>query len=205
MHPMYQHPKPNDPALYQGDIIDRGELIHLNVLKGHQDYIASRDDFPAFCVVSQSCDLVCDRCVDFITLAVVRHVSDVFDSTGNEKSLKTKLARLINHSNDDKSGHFYLHREPSIGIDEGAVVDLRVMFSLRSTLHYPQLVASRKLSMTDTYANKLGWVAGYLFSRVPLKEWAELKMPETEEDVVNRLVGAIKRRGGPKLPHEKPL
>jgi hypothetical protein len=172
--------------------------------------MAARDDFPGFCVVTQSCDLVRCRCADFITLAVIRKVGDVFsaeDVSGKRATSTSEvLRRLINHS-EDKRGYFYLHKEESLGIDvgEGAVVDLRVMFSLRTTLHYDQLKAARKMSVDDAYANKLGWMAGHLFSRVPTREWQELELGETADQVLARLLGAIKTRGGPKLPHEKPI
>jgi hypothetical protein len=201
---MYQMPQDKGPELYQGDIINRAELIRLGALRGHQDYMASRDDFCGFCIVTQSCDLVYGRTADFITLAVIRQIADVFDARAKEQSTRDKLCRLINHS-EDKLGYFYLHREPAIGIDEGAVVDLRVMFSLHSALHYDQLLSAKRMSLTDVYANKLGWMAGYLFSRVPLREWQELKLSETEGEVATRLLKSINERGGPKLPHEKPL
>ena len=203
MHPMYQLPQEKGPELYQGDIIDREALTKEGALTGHQDYMASREDFSGFCIVTQSCDLVRCRCADFITLAVIRRIADVFDASAKDNSTKERLRRLINHS-EDKLGYFYLHREVSIGIEEGSVVDLRVMFSLHSELHYGQLLAAKRMSLTDVYANKLGWMAGYLFSRVPLRDWQELQISETEEEVATRLLNSIKARGGPKLPHDKP-
>ena len=108
MHPMYQMPQVKGPELYQGDIIDRKELIRQDALRGHQDYMASRDDFSGFCVLTQSCDLVRNRCADFITLAVIRRIADVFDASAKDSSTKERLLRLINHS-EDKLGYFYLH------------------------------------------------------------------------------------------------
>src|SRR5262245_39561691 len=122
MHPMYQMPQDKGPELYQGDIIDREELIRTGALRGHQDYMALRDDFSGFCIVTQSCDLVRCRCADFITMAVIRRISDVFDASAKDASTKERLRRLINHS-EDKLGYFYLHREPAIKVDEGSVVD----------------------------------------------------------------------------------
>ena len=203
MHPMYQMPQDKGPELYQGDIIDREELIRTGALRGHQAYMASRDDFSGFCSVTQSCDLVRCRCADFITLAVIRRIADVFDASAKDTSTKERLRRLINHS-EDRLGYFYLHREPTIKVDEGSRVDLRVMFSLHSELHYDQLLAAKRMSLTDVYANKRGWMAGSLLSRVPLRDWQDLQLAETEDEVATRLLEAIKARGGPKLPHEKP-
>jgi hypothetical protein len=203
MHPMYIE-NPPTVDLFQGDLINREKLIDQGALKGHQDYVAGRDEFCGFCVITQSCDLVRGRCADFITMAVMRKIGDVFESAAKSESTTEKLRRLINH-NDDKLGYFYLHREPSIGIGDGAVVDLRAMFSLRATLHYDELRNARSMSLRDVYANKLGWMAGHLFSRVPMRDWHELGMPETEQQAVTRLLEVIKRRPGPKLPFEKPF
>ena len=56
MHPMYQLPQEKGPALYQGDIIDREALIKEGALTRHQDYMASREDFSGFCIVTQYTD-----------------------------------------------------------------------------------------------------------------------------------------------------
>ena len=43
-----------------------------------------------------------------------------------------------------------------------------------------------------------------MIARVPLGDWQDLQLSETEEEAATRLLKTIKARGGPKLPHEKP-
>ena len=83
MHPLYER-RQASADLCQGDLIQKDSLIETGALKGHQDYIAHREDFWGFSVITQTCDLVRDRrdrCVDFINLAVIRKITDVFDAT----------------------------------------------------------------------------------------------------------------------------
>jgi hypothetical protein len=210
MHPMYK--KQDGTDLWQGDIIDREALVRHGALRGHQDYIESRGDFVAFCVVTQTCDLVRerDRCVDFICLAVIRRLVDVFSAeaaTGGRRSkTRSSLEKIINHR-ENKEGYFYLHAEPGVIDADGAVVDLRTTFSLYAKKHYDQIYRSRVLSLDDVYANKLGWMAGHLFSRVPNLEWDDLKQEggETAEQYVGRMLDEIKNGGRKKHEYEEPV
>jgi len=200
MHPMYEQPAKKGPTtdLFQGDIICRKTLAETGALDGHQEYMRDREDFPGFCIVTQSCDLAHSEgryAVDFITLAVIRKVIDACDPDEN------KLKRMITHTNDDKTGHFYLHPDRDVGIDEECVVDLRTMMALRSTMHYPEILKARKMSMSEVYAAKMGWMMGYLFSRVPLAPCGHLE--SQSDEIVKRLLTAIKKRG-PKLLNELP-
>jgi Domain of unknown function (DUF4926) len=187
--------------LRQGDILDRGRLIRQGTLRGHQDYIATRTDFLGFCVVTQTCDLVYNRCIDFIHLAVIRRIADVIPS---EDATQQELKKLINHRSDPKDGYFYLHREARVGLNEDAIVDLRTMFSLHRK-HYRQLLRARTISLNDIYACKLGWTAAYLFSRVALPEWNEHeeRTGESEKAVIERLKSSIKGRKE-RLCYEQP-
>jgi hypothetical protein len=206
MHSMYVVRK--DRNLWQGDIVDREKLFATNALRGHQDYIELRHDFVGFCVVSQTCDLVRDperrAPIDFICLAVIRKLVDVFSANTPKDKIKQLLERIINHR-ENKEGYFYLHAEPSAVAEDGAVVDLRTTFSLHQK-HYDQIFAARKLSLNDVFANKLGWMAGHLYSRIPNLEWNDLKAEEEEsaEDFVARMLVLIKKEGRGKLPHEEP-
>jgi hypothetical protein len=183
MHPMYKIPEKGELNLLQGDIIGREELLKSGALTGHQDYIASRDDFSGFCVVTQSCDLVQNEeehraSTEFICLAVVRKLVDVFSPSDLNGELKGETKRVlssaINH-NWNKRAYFYLYPEPSAGIAEDSVVDLRVMFSLYAPLHYKQIRDARRISLQDVYACMLGWMAGYLFSRIATPDWDDLR------------------------------
>lgn len=204
MHPMYLVRK--DPNLWQGDIIDREKLVATNALRGHQDYIELRDDFVGFCIVSQTCDLVRipgrRAPVDFICLAVIRKLTDVFSAGTAKDKTKQLLERIINHR-ENKEGYFYLHTEPSVIVEDGAVVDLRTTFSLHEQ-HYEQILGARKLSLDEIFANKLGWMAGHLYSRIPNFEWNDLKADseESAEQFVERMLILIKKEGR-RLPHEE--
>jgi hypothetical protein len=195
MHPMYSEIKGD--SLKQGDIIDRIKL--LPSLKGHADYFAWRDDFVAFCVITQSCDVARDRHVDFIQLAVIRDLVVVYSSP-DAIAVKSKRApaffRDILGQEYNKRGFFCLHAEPSIGINENCVVDLRTMLSLHRQ-HYDEILAARKLSMIDAVANKLGWMAGQLFSRVPTPEWdssnAKFDLEKEIDSLLDRIRNAKKR------------
>ena len=169
MHPMYRRLKPHEKLhLWQGDVIDRQLLEAEGALAGHQDYLAARSDLPAFCVVTQTCDLMPRRRVDFITLAVVRNLRSLFsssDATGDRKnSTYSLLEKIINHR--ENKGFFYLHPHHDLIPESGAVVDLRTSFALYKE-HYEQILRSRKVGLTEVFAHKLGWMAGHLFSRVP--------------------------------------
>lgn len=202
---MYRQSDQKD--LWQGDIIHRRELIDTGALSGHQDYIAQRDDFPGFCVVTQTCDLVREEEsgseVDFICLSVIRRLTDVFSKNTSQKEIrktKDKLKNILNHDYT-KQGYFFLPSEPSI-LMEDCVVDLRTTFSLYAEKHYDQVLKARKLSLTDVYANRLGWMLGNIFSRVPTPDWDE----ETRQQRIDHLVDAIQERGGPKkLSSEEPI
>mgnify|MGYP003573616146 CR=1 FL=1 len=114
-----------------------------------------------------------------------------------------KLRNIVNYR-DTKNGYFYLHPESTISLKDASVIDLRTILSLRSTLHYDQLLKSRVSSINEEYSNKLGWMLGNMFSRVPLYEWDELSMDVSENEVIEGLLQSIAADGNPRLPHEKP-
>lgn len=198
----------DDENLWQGDMIESRKLIDSGTLFGHQDYMAQRDDFPGFCVVTQTCDLVRDEKgrrspVDFICLSVIRRLTDVFSKESavgkQQDSTKDLLRNIINHDYT-RQGYFYL--PSSTMIEEDCVIDLRTTFSLHAEQHYDQVLKARELSLTDVYANKLGWMVGNIFSRVPTPEWDA----EARKQRIKDLLDAIKKRGGPrKLPREEAI
>jgi hypothetical protein len=197
MHPMYQA-RTREADLCQGDIINSEALVRADALRGHQDYIAGRSDFKSFCVMTQTCDLVCKRCAEFIFLAVVRTVTNVFDpehlkTSRGRDSATTLLGRIIEHQQNSRD-YFFLHAEPDAGIDEDSVVDLRVMFSLHKK-HYPQIREARRMGVTPLFAANLGWMAGYVFSRIAMPDWSELNQTEQKSDRIKRLVCDIEQRG----------
>ena len=199
MHPMYRRPE-DSVMLSQGDLINSKLLIETGALDGHQDYMKTRQhDFRLFCVMTQTCDLVPDRCSEYITLSVVRLLRHVFDKSTSLKNsderqrTKQVLARIIEHQQNSRD-FFYLHPEPG-KIEEDSVIDLRVMFSLNSAFHYKQIVQSRCISMNELYAANLGWMAGNVFARIAMPPWEKLHPKETKKTRINSLLQIIEEKG----------
>jgi hypothetical protein len=148
-----------------------------------------------------------DDYVEFIQLSVIRDLVTVFAAADTRPQNSDKMRRLLRDvvgQEYNKRGFFYLHSEPSVGI-ETWVVDLRTMFSLHDQ-HYDRIVKARKVSMNDVAANKLGWMAGQLFSRVPTPDWVTTSEDEKEkmekEKIENLLKAIVKAPKGP--PTEVP-
>lgn len=189
MHPVYRVLEDRNSDLCQGDIID-AELLNP-ALKGHQDYMAQRPDFREFCVMTQTCDLVRKQDpAEYITLAVIRLVTNVFERSS---SPKTPLERIVGYQ-QNKRNYFYLPVEPAAEIEAASVVDLRVTFALHF-MHYGQIVAARRIGMNELFAANLGWMTGYVFSRIAMPEWDEKRMGEKRDSHIDGLVRLIKQEG----------
>jgi len=189
MHGMYR--LPHGSELCQGDIIERPALSCA--LEGHQDYIARRPGFEAFCIMTQTCDLVIKRQTEYITLAVVRTITEIFDRNEAQKSRTADLLKnIVQHRANTR--FFYLYPERRAGISEDSVVDLRVMFALHKR-HYEQIVSARKMSMNDLYAACLGWMVGNVFSRIAMPEWQDLKGVPALDEKIKSLQDTIQNRG----------
>jgi hypothetical protein len=197
MHPIYRRPpKKND--LFQGDIINSESLVATGALDGHQDYFAGRKDFKAFCVMTQTCDLVCDRSAEYISLAVVRSIANVFgpDDVKNGdriKSTRKLLENIVEHQ-QNRRDYFFLPALSKAAIDEDSVVDLRVTFSLHNQ-HYKEIRKARRMGMNPLYAACLGWMAGNVYFRIAMPPWNELKQSDPLDQRTARLLEDIKARG----------
>jgi hypothetical protein len=199
MHRMYRPSNGSD--LCQGDVIGSRKLTPA--LVGHQDYIAQRTDFEAFCVMTQSCDLVRPREAEFITLAVARKITNIFDKSDARKSRTAdSLKNIVQHRANTR--YFYLYPELEAGISEDSVVDLRVMFALHKK-HYDQIVAARTMGMNELYAAHLGWMAGNVFSRIAMPEWQDLNEVPVLEQKIKSLQAAIQENGQFPADLEKPV
>ena len=95
MHPMYTTPAGS--SLRQGDVLEAESV--RSVLRGHLDYFAEKPYFVGFCVLTQTCDLQRDRRVHFMTLAVIREITDAFARhvPENKKTASTLLRSIISH------------------------------------------------------------------------------------------------------------
>lgn len=175
--------------LCQGDVL-RAEMLSPN-LRGHQDHFADHPRFPAYVVITQSCDMAREvGRSEFILLAVVRRLGEALGIRHvepNEKdSTDRLLTDLLNH-NYNKRGFFFLPENVQRGILEDYVVDLRVMFSLHKA-HYGDLVRARCTSITDVYAAQLGHMVGYMYGRVATPGWDD---PATLKKHVKELITRV--------------
>jgi hypothetical protein len=84
------------------------------------------------------------------------------------------------NQNELANGMFYLHKDGDVGIGEPAVALLRVNIALRAREHYELVKSARRGRLDTEYRNKLGWIAGYLYSRVDTSDWSEHKNGEEE-------------------------
>lgn len=201
-HWTYKSFEPGD-GLFQGDIIARDPLLEvLRAVHGH----FCDPKYLAFVVVTQTCDLVVrkGRCkAKHISLAVVRSLASVLPDLLEEIcngpapgvfSLESRveaeqfLHRILNQ-NEQAHGMVYLHPDGDVGIGEPAVALLRVSISLRAKEHYDRLRSARIGRMDTEYRNKLGWLAGNLYSRVDTTDWAEKdRGEETEKAIIKDLL-----------------
>jgi hypothetical protein len=200
MHDMYRVPSGDD--LEQGDIVEKRTLAPAMI--GHQDYMEQRPDFEAFCVLTQTCDLTSKKLIqtEFITLAVVRKITNIFDqSQARLNRTSERLKEIIQHRANTR--FFYLYPEPAAGINDDSVVDMRVTFALHRH-HYNQIVCARKMSMNPLYTAHLGWMIGNVFSRIAMPEWGGKELPKLE-DKIKSLQDAIEQHGVPPERLEKPI
>lgn len=223
LHPMYRDPQslPDHEKrwLRQGDIIGLHELIGSGALDGHQEYIKQRPEFfCGFCVITQTCDLVRETKddlrgekrkpqwpVEFIALAMIRRLSNILnknDVVNSDTRAKTRnlLREIVNH-NENRRSYFYLHEEAAGSIGDDWVVDLRTFFSLVSDYHYDQILDARLLCLDDVFANKLGWMAGHMFSRVPTRGWDDFGMERKQGEFIEELLARFDKVE-PKELHE---
>ena len=81
---------------------------------------------------------------------------------------------------------FYLHADfDSTGISADTVVLLRVTVSLRAREHYEIMQKSRRGRLSGEFRNKVGWLAGNLYSRVGTPDWSD------QEDGLKRFESLI--------------
>ncbi len=190
-YPIYRRP-PTENLLSQGDILDP-RCLQAN-LQGHQDYFID-DRFYRYMILTQTCDLDRTReMANFIFLAVVRRMDDVFGMWHVEhKDSTTELLNALYNHNYNKRYLFYLPTDPAHGIEQESVVDLRVMFSLHRSA-YADLLKARLGALKDLYTAQLGNMAGHMFSRVATPGWQELNPGHSLKDHVKGVIASIEAR-----------
>jgi hypothetical protein len=177
-----------DDDLSQGDIIARTPAV-LDILRNIHNYFC-HTKYLCFIVLTQSCDLVVrgGACkARQIGLGVVRALEEVLPDIFAELcgtaaagvyrqdariAAQQLLERVINQ-NEQAHGLFYLHPDADVEIAVPAVAMLRVSIALRSREHYQALKEARRGRLATEFRNKLGWLAGNLFSRIDTSDWAE--------------------------------
>lgn len=190
--------------LQQGDLLGVSENIRAHLKKYHPHY-ANHAENLYFMVLTQSCDLVRrggKPKATYIALAPVRSVEYVIQCKLNElkdskidvgvpvcsKRAMNELRRFLDSLlNNNAHDYFYLHEDPSLGLPESCCALLRLGISFRAT-HYADFCAAYKLSLTDTFQAKLGWLVGQLFSRVGTQDWSMAEKKEQIDNYLNRSI-----------------
>jgi hypothetical protein len=197
---------PNTTILCQGDVLRRTpELVAC--IGEYFPYYASHQSYKYFMVVTQTCDLVCRKPGDrpatpYITLAAVRPLSDAIYLEAKKKlapwqmEAKPKLIRRRENDvlaqftarllDNNEPGFFYLHIDPTVGIEEPCCSFLQLTISLRE-VHYEKLLAAKVAQLKEPFQAKLGWLLGHMYSRVGTTEWSEQPGQNVERDAHNIL------------------
>lgn len=190
--------------LYQGDIILPTEELH-EVIRQIFPYF-SNPKYTGFMVLSQTCDLVRGRQYDpckslFVNLAVIRPIEDVLylllDRVCKKVEINKKkvegvycrdteykarqLLERIANQNEHDFGLFYLYPDAAVKIPVHSVVFLQINFALAAKFHYDKLVQARRGRLKAEFRNKLGWLLGYLYSRVGTQDVPSDKMKEIKK------------------------
>jgi hypothetical protein len=216
LHWTYREPSAGGADLEQGDIIWRNPDL-LAVLKTYHSYFCD-NRYTGFAVISQTCDLVrrsknpCNA--KYIALAVIREldalmpdflaevcgtkVSGIYDIDRRPMAV-SGLSKIINQ-NDQGNGFFYLHPVTISGREQLVLATrslalLRVSISLRRE-HYDLLLKSRVLGLAPSYAAKLGWLVGNLYSRVPTPDWEDQECkPDASRKVCEDILDSFTGQG----------
>jgi hypothetical protein len=195
--------------LYQGDIIARSEPLLDLFQRVHPHFCDEK--YLGFLITTQTCDLVrrgSKACkTKHINLAAIRSLDDLvpdffreicgteFEGIYLEESkyeARQLLGRIINQ-NEQAHGIFYLHPDADAGIAVPAIALLRVSIALRSGEHYDLLCKERCGRISTEYRNKLGWLAGNLYSRIDTPDWSDHQGGAAQaEETISGFLGGIK-------------
>jgi len=78
------------------------------------------------------------------------------------------LERLFNNNAPE---HFFLYREPNLGLDEDCCAFLSLSIAVKAELHYAKLLEARILSLKEPFQHKLGHAVGTMYSRIGTEDW----------------------------------
>ncbi|AFM27258.1 hypothetical protein [Desulfomonile tiedjei] len=168
--------------LGQGDIVPK--TSKLASILGQKCSEQLGEEITHVLVLTQSCDLVRRKSksckAPVILVAPVRPLwSVIIDQIATYQSdmeayagicrqsakaeLRAFLESLINNNKED---YFYLHPDADVGIADHSCAYLRLCFGLNADEYYDHLKENRTVSLTEPFANKLGWHMGWLYARV---------------------------------------
>lgn len=194
----------SDQDLQQGDILGLSDELQSVLNKVHPWFCHQK--YLGFIILTQSCDLVTGRgdpCkAPHIAVAPLRSARQVIHSmlpvlceciydnmylADSKGRLASTVSRIINQ-NESSLGLFYLHPEAELEIGEECLATLRISVSLKASEHYNVLRSSRLGTLKTEFAHKLGWMCGYLYSRVGVQDWQINSERESEaSDIVKEL------------------
>ncbi len=189
--------------LCQGDILEPSCELRRLFEDVHPHFINAK--YSGFLILTQTCDLVrrgkkpCKS--SYINLAVFRPLADVLRPLLDkccklviihgviapglylEKTRDTAqqlLSRIVNQ-NARAEGIFYLHPDAAVRIAEPCVALLQVNVAVK-TEHYDKLLRARTGRLHEQFQSKLGWLLGYLYSRVATKDLSRTE----QRDLIQR-------------------
>ena len=203
MHWTYDKKIDAQEDLQQGDILLPTDALRAALNDIHPWFCNSK--YLGFIVLTQSCDLVRGRgdpCkAPHIAIAPIRSARQVVRSLlpvlceqihGNmylsesKGKLSGAVAKIINQ-NESSLGLFYLHPDTKLEIGEESVATLRISVSLKSREHYSKLQGARIGRLKSDFAHKLGWMCGYLYSRVGVEDWQTEMRENDATDLISNL------------------
>ncbi|MGD0280558.1 MAG: hypothetical protein ABSC11_14825 [Smithella sp.] len=200
-------PVKDDDCLQQGDLIKKNEEIKK--LAVDEIGICNDDNIVAYIITSQSCDLFTRNGkikTDFINLSIIKDfevileqilnkennkiIDNVFLEKDRDRS-KELISRIINQNEKDH-GLFYLHANmDKTKIAQSAIVLLRNNFSVNS--EYYDLIKKHRIGrIMPEFRNKLGWMIGYLYSRIGTDDWEDDS--NLKKEMLDLIKGLLKNK-----------
>ncbi|MCC6242132.1 MAG: hypothetical protein IT353_04795 [Gemmatimonadaceae bacterium] len=176
-------------CLRQGDVIRRTSEIE-DVLKDIHPHYFAHSGYRFFQVLTQSCDLVrrdgkpCKS--PYITIAAVRPIANaverftrrlLYDDVESRLGFcsserRSKVSHFVESLLDNNAdNYFYLHAEPSSGLEEDHCAFLQLSVPLKASLHYERILGGKILQLNDAFEHKLGYLIGTSYSRVGTEDW----------------------------------
>lgn len=175
--------------LCQGDVLERTKALDALIKEIHPAF--HRADNIYFQILTQTCDLVCDRLkTEYITICPVRPLSSVLGKAlkahvrseiagvpiGIERERATYQQFLERLFNNNAQGYFYLDKAGAPFSDDCCALT-KLTIALKSS-HYAICKEAKILQLNDTFQAKLGWLVGHSYSRVGTPDYSKVQLQE---------------------------